>query len=189
MAHIRITSFLGDTAEKLAGTLGEVVDEGAEGIILDVRDNPGGLLSSVVGIADLFMDQGGILYQLDAQNRKTEYKAHPGSLAPDIPVVLLANEFSASGSEVLSGAIMDHDRATVIGNTTFGKGSVNNLWPLDDGSAVNFTVARWFTPNGTLIEGEGITPDVVVEVAEGETEDIQLDHAIELLKELIASEA
>jgi carboxyl-terminal processing protease len=84
---------------------------------------------------------------------------------------------------------MDHDRATVIGTTTFGKGSVNNLWPLDDGSGINFTVARWFTPNGTLIEGEGISPDVVAEVPEGETEDVQLDLAIELLKELIASGA
>lgn len=82
---------------------------------------------------------------------------------------------------------MDHDRAIVMGTTTFGKGSVNNLWPLDDGSGINFTIARWFTPDGTLIEGKGITPDVLSEIPEGETEDVQLDQAIETLKGMIAS--
>ncbi len=81
---------------------------------------------------------------------------------------------------------MDHERATVIGTTTFGKGSVNNLWPLSDGSGINFTIARWFTPSGTLIEGEGIVPDIMLELSEDEDEDVQLDRAIEILKEQIA---
>ena len=104
----------------------------------------------------------------------------------DIPMVVLVNEFSASASEVFAGAIIDNGRATIIGATTFGKGSVNNLWPLDDGSGVNFTTARWFTPNGSLIEGEGITPDVLLEFAEDEDEDVYLDRAIEILKEEIS---
>ena len=102
-------------------------------------------------------------------------------------MVVLVNEFSASASEVLTGAIIDNQRATVIGETTFGKGSVTNLWPLVDGSGVNFTTARWFTPNGSLIEGEGITPDVLLDpIGEDEDEDLHLDRAIEILKQELA---
>ena len=102
-------------------------------------------------------------------------------------MVVLVNEFSASASEVFTGAIIDNERAIVIGATTFGKGSVNNLWPLNDGSGINFTTARWFTPNGELIEGEGITPDVLLDpIEEDEDDDIYLDRAIEVLKEQIS---
>jgi carboxyl-terminal processing protease len=101
-------------------------------------------------------------------------------------MVVLVNEFSASASEVLAGAIMDQGRAPVVGTTTFGKGSVNNLWPLSDGSGVNFTIARWFTPNGTLIEGKGIMPNVILENPEDASADLQLDRAIEILKDRIA---
>ena len=100
-------------------------------------------------------------------------------------MVVLVNGFSASASEVFTGAILDHNRATVIGTTTFGKGSVNNLFRLADRSGVNFTIARWFTPNGSLIEGEGLTPDVILEPSQDEAEDVQLDRAIDLLQELI----
>ncbi len=105
----------------------------------------------------------------------------------DVPIVVLVNEFSASASEVFAGAIVDNERATIVGSTTFGKGSVNNLWPLDDGSGIIFTTARWFTPNGLLIEGEGITPDVVLDpIDEDEDDDVYLDRAIEILKEEIS---
>ena len=106
-------------------------------------------------------------------------------MALDVPVVVLINEFSASASEVFAGAIMDHGRAPTIGVTSFGKGSVNNLWPLSDGSAVNFTIARWYTPEGTLIEGKGIVPDIIQEASEDDSEDLQLDLAIETLTEMI----
>jgi carboxyl-terminal processing protease len=100
------------------------------------------------------------------------------------------NGFSASASEVFAGAIMHHGRAQTIGVTTFGKGSVNNLWPLSDGSAVNFTIGRWYTPDGKLIEGEGIVPDLVQEPLEDESEDVQLDLALdELTKEIERSKA
>ena len=101
-------------------------------------------------------------------------------------MVVLVNEFSASASEVLAGAIMDHGRAPVVGTTTFGKGSVNSLWALSDGSGVNFTIARWFTPNGTLIEGEGIMPNIISESPEDESEDLQLNRAVEILNDQIA---
>ena len=167
--------------------LDDVLELGVAGVVLDLRNNPGGLVSSVVDVASQFLSQGLVLFQINADGERTEWKVTGGGKAREVPLVVLVNEGSASASEVFAGAIMDHGRATVIGTTTFGKGSVNNLWPLDDGSGINFTVARWFTPNGTLIEGKGITPDVVVEISEDETEDVQSDQAIELLKELIAS--
>jgi len=127
-----------------------------------------------------------VLYQVDAQDKRTDWKVKDGGSARDIPMVVLVNEFSASASEVFVGAMMDHDRATVVGTTTFGKGSVNNIWPLSDGSGVNFTIARWFTPSGIQIEGEGIDPDIFLESTEDESEDVQLDRATEILKEQIA---
>ena len=125
--------------------------------------------------------------QIDAKGNRRNWGVKSGGKALDIPMVVLVNEFSASASEVFTGAIIDNERATVIGATTFGKGSVNNLWPLNDGSGINFTTARWFTPNGELIEGEGITPDVLLDtIEEDEDDDIYLDRAIEILKEQIS---
>ena len=188
IGHLRLSGFTGTTEDDLKNALDRFQRSKGAGLILDLRNNPGGLVSSVVQVASQFLEGGRlVLYQIDAEGRRTDWNTRSGGKGIDVPMVVLVNAFSASASEVLSGAIMDHGRATVIGTTTFGKGSVNNLWPLDDGSGVNFTVARWFTPNGTQIEGKGITPDVLSEIPEGETEDVQLDRAIELLKELIAS--
>jgi len=151
--------------------------------VLDLRNNPGGLVSSVVDVTSQFIDDGLVLYQIDAKGNRRNWGVKSGGKALDIPMVVLVNEFSASASEVFTGAIIDNERATVIGATTFGKGSVSNLWPLNDGSGINFTTARWFTPNGVLIEGEGITPDVLLDPIEGdEDDDIYLDRAIEILK-------
>ena len=102
-------------------------------------------------------------------------------------MAVLMNQFSASASEVLSGALIDHRRATVIGTTSFGKGSVNTLRPLSDGSGIYFTIARWYTPKGTLIEGDGITPDIVVQLPPDATEDLQLKRALEILQQETAT--
>jgi carboxyl-terminal processing protease len=139
----------------------------------------------VVDVASQFLDDGLVLYEIDAQGERTDWEVKSGGEGRDIPMVVLINQFSASASEVLSGALIDHQRATVIGTTSFGKGSVNTLRPLSDGSGVYFSIARWFTPKGTLIEGAGITPDVVVEAAPDATEDVQLDRAIEILEQKI----
>ena len=152
------------------------------GIILDVRNNPGGLLEPVVNVTSQFVDDGLVLYEVDGRGQRRDWKVREGGLAKDIPLVLLVNEFSASGSEVLAGAIMDGQRGTVIGVKTFGKGSVNILRKLSDGSGIYFTVARWFTPNGTLIEGEGLEPNIVVTQPEDGSEDLQLDKAVEVLE-------
>ncbi len=186
IGHLRITGFTGTTNDDLATAIERFERSKGLGMVVDLRYNPGGLVSSVVDVTSQFIDQGLVLYQIDAQGDRRDWNLTPGGLALEIPVVVLVNEFSASASEVFAGAIMDHERAQVIGATTFGKGSVNKLWPLSDGSGVNFTTARWFTPNGTLIEGEGIVPDLLQDASEDESEDIQLDRAIEALQELIA---
>ncbi|MCH8279683.1 MAG: S41 family peptidase [Chloroflexi bacterium] len=186
IGHLRLFNFAATTNDDLLKALDTFNESGGTGIVVDLRNNPGGLLSSVVDVGSQFIEDGLVLYQIDAQGKRTDWKVKSGGKAGDIPIVVLVNEFSASASEVFTGAMLDHRRATVVGVTTFGKGSVNNLWPLRDGSGVNFTIARWYTPNGTLIEGEGITPDIVMERAgEGET-DVQLARAIEILQEQIA---
>jgi len=186
IGHLRLFSFTGTTKQELVDALERFERSQGVGLVLDLRNNPGGLLSSVVNVASEFIDGGLVLFQVDAKDKRTDWEVKEGGGALDIPMVVLVNEFSASASEVFVGAMMDHDRATVLGTTTFGKGSVNNIWPLSDGSGVNFTIARWFTPSGIQIEGEGIDPDIFLESSEDESEDVQLDRAIEILKEQIA---
>ena len=189
IGYVRITSFNEQTHKGLVKAMEKLradAEGGLKGIVLDLRNNPGGLLSAVVDVGSQFIEDGLVLYQIDAQGKRTDWKVKSGGKAGDIPIVVLVNEFSASASEVFTGAMLDHGRATVVGVTTFGKGSVNNLWPLRDGSGVNFTIARWYTPNGTLIEGEGITPDIVMERTGDGDPDVQLARAIEILQEQIA---
>ena len=186
IGHLRVFSFTGTTKDEIKKALERFERSKGVGLVLDLRNNPGGLLASVVDVTSQFLDDGLVLYQIDAQGKRTDWDVKSGGEALDVPLVVLVNEFSASASEVLTGAFMDHGRATVIGTTTFGKGSVNNMWPLSDGSGINFTIARWFTPEGTVIEGEGISPDIIEERGEDDSEDVQLDRAIEVLKEQIA---
>ena len=185
IGHLRISSFSGTGMEELQRALERFERSEGLGLVVDVRNNPGGLLTSVVEITGQFIDEGLVLYQLDGQGNRRDWNAPSGGTALDVPMVVLMNGFSASASEVFAGAITYHQRAPTIGDTTFGKGSVNNLWPLSDGSAVNFTIGRWYTPDGKLIEGEGIVPDIVQEASEDESEDVQLDLAIEELTKLI----
>lgn len=186
IGHLRISNFTDTTNDEVEAALEEFKDSNGRGLVLDLRNNPGGLLRSVVDVASQFLDEGLVLYEIDAQGNRTDWEVEPGGKAQDIPLVVLINGFSASASEVLAGALIDHDRATVIGTTSFGKGSVNTLRELSDGSGVYFSIAHWYTPNGTLIEGEGITPDVVVEAPPDAAEDIQLQRAIEILQQKIA---
>ena len=189
VAHVRITSFNGTTSQELADVLRKVDEFDARGIILDVRNNPGGLLDAVVQVTSQFVDGGLVLYEVNGQGKRSDWKARSGGLATEIPLVILMNQYSASGSEVMAGALMDRGRATTIGVTTFGKGSVNTLRRLSDGSGLYYTIGRWYTPNGTIIEGEGLAPDITVENPEDASEDLQLDRATEfLLSEVTAGE-
>ena len=187
IGHLRITSFSGGSLEEFEEAMERFERSQGLGLVVDIRNNPGGLLSSVVDMTSQFVDEGLVLYQLDGQGNRRDWNANSGGMALDVPIVVLMNDFSASAAEVFAGAIMFHGRAQTIGVKSFGKGSVNNLWPLRDGSAVNFTIGRWYTPDGRLIEGEGIVPDIVLEASEDDSEDLQLDLAIEELTKLIGN--
>ena len=191
IAHIRLTNFYEDTAEKLSAEIREALAAGSEGIVLDLRDNPGGLLNSVVDVTSLFIQDGLILYEVDGDgNRRDWVDRQNDDVLEEVPLVLLANQFSASASEIVVGALQDHDRATVVGKKTFGKGSVNILRQLDNGGGLFITFARWFTPDGRLIDRNGLEPDIEITHGDPQQEDIrQLEKAIETLESEIHENA
>jgi carboxyl-terminal processing protease len=161
IAYIQIIEFNEETNEELSPVLEDLEIRGARGIILDLRSNPGGLLQTVIDVTSRFLDEGLLVVSIrDSDGNLENLKANNQETTTNLPMVVLVDSFSASGSEVLSGALQDHNRATVIGSTTYGKGSVNYLLQLADGSGIYITTARWLTPKGNLIEGKGIVPDV-----------------------------
>jgi len=165
IAYINITGFTGQTNEELSLVLEAIDTENASGIILDLRGNPGGGVEAVVNVASRFLDEDEVVFSIrDNEGNLDIIKANSQEVTTDLPMVVLVDGFSASGSEVLAGAFQDNGRATIAGTTTFGKGSVNYLIQLEDGSGLYITYARWLTPNGSLIEGKGIVPDIELEI-------------------------
>ena len=186
-AHIRITTFFGDTPGKLANAIKTAQAEGAEGLILDVRDNPGGLLSSVVEVTSMFIEDGLVMYQVDGSGNRSDHETENPGMFADLPLVILANQYSASGSEIIVGALQDHRRAPVVGATTFGKGSVNTLRRLSNGGGLYLTIGKWYTPNGRLIHGNGIDPDFEVTSRDKQKADTsQYEKAVEVMEDLLA---
>jgi carboxyl-terminal processing protease len=163
--YIRLTQFQERSANDVERALEQWSREGGiEGIVLDLRNDPGGLLTQAVKVSDLFLDAGMIVYT-DGRlaNQKQKYFARrPGSYT-DFPMVVLVNGGTASASEIVAGALQDHKRAVILGTTTFGKGSVQTILPLDDSSALRLTTARYYTPSGRSIQATGIVPDIVME--------------------------
>jgi carboxyl-terminal processing protease len=178
IAYIQITHFSSRTDTELLSVMESAAFKGATGIILDLRTNPGGILSTVVDVASRFLTEGTVVDVVDNQGEHTTMPVKREAVTTDLPLVVLVDEFSASGSEVLAGALQDYGQATIAGTTTFGKGSVNVLRKLSDGSGLYITTARWLTPKGRLIEGEGIVPDYELEL-EGEE---AISWAIDYLK-------
>ncbi|HUT96870.1 MAG TPA: S41 family peptidase [Dehalococcoidales bacterium] len=167
IAYIYISDFTDRTAEELSPVM-DTVNQQAAGIIIDLRGNLGGPLEATVDVAGFFLEEGVVVVEVvDNEGHHDVYEVKHGTMATDLPVVVLVNEYSASGSEVLAGALQDYGRAVIAGSQTWGKGSANILLQLADGSALYITNARWFTPDGRLIEGEGIHPDYELEL-EGE---------------------
>lgn len=137
---------------------------GIQGILLDLRDNPGGLLDQAISVADEFLSSGTIVTTRGRGNKELSVaRAREGGTRPNWPMVVLVNGYSASAAEIVAGALGDHDRALIVGTKTFGKGSVQNIIELPDASALKVTIARYYTPNGRSIQAEGIEPDVVIE--------------------------
>jgi carboxyl-terminal processing protease len=170
LGYIRIKSFQETTSQDLEKALKELesVPGGLKGLLLDLRNNPGGLLPQAIEVADKFISQGLIVYTEGRQERK-EYRAHPEGTREGFPMVVLVNGGSASASEIVAGALQDHKRAILLGSPTFGKGSVQSIYgPLEDGSGLRLTVAFYYTPKGRMIQAKGIVPDVRVEEDEWE---------------------
>ena len=168
IAYINIIDFNDRTAEQLSLAMESITQQAASGIILDLRSNLGGPLASAVDVASFFLEEGEVLlYVVDNEGQHGAYLIEPSAMVTDLPMVVLVDDYSASASEVLAGALQDYGRATIAGSVTFGKGSVNILYQLEDGSGLYITTARWLTPDGHLIEGEGLYPDYELEL-EGE---------------------
>ena len=183
IAYIKLTTFDQTATEKTVEALQTLLDQGAESIIFDLRDNPGGFLNQSISIADLFLAESVVLYERNNEGLDQVFRADDGDLGEDLPLVVLVNSGSASASEIVSGAIKDNGRAVLIGDVTFGKGSVQQVYQLTDGSEMRVTIARWYTPSNSSIDKEGVTPDIIVEMEFDAEEDIQLQRAIEFLQD------
>jgi carboxyl-terminal processing protease len=170
LGYIRIDQFTGRTGEELKQALRDAKDKGLKGMILDLRNNPGGLVSSCVSVASQFLKSNDVVFIEQLRNgEEKNFKASSGGLALDIPMTVLVNHNSASCSEIIAGSLRDNRRAVVIGETTLGKGTVNQFFDLKrDGGALYVTIGRWLTPKRDQIEGRGVTPDISAAAADNE---------------------
>ncbi len=164
IADVRLIQFSSGAADAVRSALEEAIGQGAQSIVLDVRSNPGGLVDEAVGVASHFMDEGVVYQRRDASDATAPVAVPPDGLATDLPLVVLIDLGTASSAEIVSGAIADNERGTLIGEQTFGTGTVLNTIELSDGSAVRVGIERWLTPDGELIFDRGITPDEIVEL-------------------------
>ena len=189
IGYIQIGEFQTNTPEQFHKILTDLEQQGMKGMIVDVRSNPGGLLGAVVDVLDELLPKGVVVYTQDKYGNRQDFESDPSCV--EYPIVVLADENSASAAEIFAGAIKDFDYGTVVGTTTFGKGIVQSIFPLEDGDALKITTAKYFTPKGNYIHGVGIEPDVELEYEftgpEGASYEIkydnQLQKAIELMKE------
>ncbi|MEA4987270.1 MAG: S41 family peptidase [Anaerovorax sp.] len=185
IGYLRITSFEEKTAEDFAKALRDMEVKGVDGLVIDLRDNPGGLVEISVNIADMLLDSGTVTYTEDRKGEKTYYKSKEGKTS--LPYVLLVNGGSASSSEILAAAIKDNHGGELVGTTTFGKGIIQEISELPNGDAMKLTVMQYFSPKGNVIHGKGIQPDVNISLEESDftdgvlTNDRQLQKAMELL--------
>jgi len=185
IGYVRLYDFGDRTTRDLRAALRDLLEEDPRGLILDLRGNPGGFLTTAIEVASEFIGEGVVMIERFGDGREEVYEADPGGLATDIPLVVLIDAGTASASEIVAGAVQDHGRGTLVGETSFGKGSVQDWTPLsENGGAVRITIARWYTPDNRQIHEVGLTPDVVVEITEEDIQndrDPQLERAIELL--------
>lgn len=191
IGYLRIREFDTVTVDQYTEAMAELRGNGMEAMILDLRSNPGGDLSAVVEIARKILPEGLIVYTEDKQGTRKEYTCD-GERELDIPLVVLVNEYSASASEILAGAIQDYHKGTLVGTTTYGKGIVQQIHRLEDGTALKLTISAYYTPAGRNIHGVGIEPDIELsydyDANEADGSDNQVEKAIEILNEEIAKD-
>lgn len=186
VGYIRLRLFGAETGEEIAKAIASLKSQGARGLVVDLRNNGGGYIDAAVDVVGQFLDKsnGLVVYTIDRSNRRREYRSSHSGVA--LPTVVLVNEYSASASEITAGALRDHGLAKLVGKKSFGKGSVQQLYPFSDGSALKLTIAKFYTPSGYVINKQGLEPDVEIEmepkyVGRGE-KDVQLQKAVEVIK-------
>ncbi len=200
IGYIRVRQFQEQTAHDIEAALDKLTKGGMKALVLDLRNNPGGLLTSAVEVTEKFIDDGKLVVYTEGRirNQNMRFSAHAKKALTSAPMVILVNQGSASASEIVAGALQDYGRAVVVGTQTFGKGSVQTIIPLSDGSGLRLTTAKYFTPKGRSIHGKGITPDIVVEAPrepagapprppsldplEELKKDVQLQRALDVIK-------
>src|SRR6202162_4351062 len=199
IGYIKLRQFQEQTAHDLDQVLEKFAKDGVKAVVLDLRNTPGGLLTSAAEVTEKFVEDGKLVVYTEGRgrNQNMRFSAHAKKAYNTIPMVVLVNQGSASASEIVAGALQDYGRAIVVGTQTFGKGSVQTIIPLSDGSGLRLTTAKYFTPKGRSIHGKGITPDIVVEVpkdpnakppqlpldpAEELKKDVQLQRALDVIK-------
>ncbi len=185
LGYIWIQSFSGRTDQELQEAVQSELDAGAKGLIIDLRNDGGGLVATLLGSVDLFLDSGTIFIERDSSGGETTHVANPGAIDANIPIVILQNRFSASASEIFVAALTQNGRATSIGETSFGKGTVNLSRNLSDGGALYVTIREWLTPDRTLINKVGIRPDIEIVPTDEEIDagiDPVLQRGIEVLE-------
>ncbi|MDP7740846.1 MAG: S41 family peptidase, partial [Lentisphaeria bacterium] len=210
IGYLLITQFSENTADELRETLTQMRHDGIRGLIVDLRFNPGGLLTSAIDVSSMFVEHKKLIVFTEGNKRtkKQEYNSLPGEKLSDLPCVLLINEGSASAAEIVAGCLQDYNHAVVIGEKSFGKGSVQSIIELDDGSALRLTTSRYYTPSRRVIHGNGIEPDIIVDISDEDAgrvhrqlsrpdgaepepdepeniEDLQLDQGVEIVLDLI----
>lgn len=185
IGYLKITRFAEDTSSLSRQFAAELRDQGVDSVILDLRNNSGGFLQSSVDVSGIWLDDKVVVSQMTDGETTDTLRSGSNAILEGVPTVVLVNGGSASASEIVAGALRDHEAATLVGEQTFGKGSVQSLEQLSDGGVLRVTFARWFTPNGDTIDGDGLTPGEIVELSEEDFEndaDPQLDRATELLQ-------
>ncbi len=187
VGYIQLTRFSGESTQEVATAIESLLSEGAENLILDLRGNGGGLLDAAVSITDHFLSDGTVLIQQVKGQDEQFYNASSQTIAEDIPLVVLIDGGTASASEIVAGALQDRERAQLVGSSgSFGKGSVQLVFDLSDGSSIHVTSSRWFTPNRNQIDQMGLTPDVLVEFTQEDLDnfrDVVLIEAVRLLQD------
>ena len=210
IGYLLITQFNENTADELSETLTQMRHDGIRGLIVDLRFNPGGLLTSAIDVSSMFVEHRKLIVFTEGNKRtkKQEYNSLPGEKFSDLPCVLLINEGSASAAEIVAGCLQDYNHAVLIGEKSFGKGSVQSIIELDDGSALRLTTSKYYTPGRRVIHNNGIEPDVIVDISDEDAgqlhrqlsrpdgaepepdepeniEDLQLDQGVEIVRDLI----
>lgn len=188
IGFISLADWTNGIEAKLAQSLTDLQSQGVKGIVLDLRGNPGGYMGEAIKAADLFLRSGTIVTSKGRINSANQEYRADGEVLCDLPLVILIDRGSASASEIFSGAMQDNARAVVVGEDSFGKSSIQKIYPLADGSGIKLTIAKYMTPSGTNIDEEGIKPDVVVSNQAFSSQDLQKEKALEIMRKMIAGQ-